>query len=410
MDAFFAAIEIRDQPHLLGLPVIVGGLTARGVVCAASYEARKFGVRSAMPTFRARALCPAGVFLPPDMPKYAQVSREIHEIFYEFTSQIEPIALDEAYLDITGSLSLFQTPLLLGQELKRRVHAATSLVVSVGIGPNKLVAKIACTSGKPNGLVIVPPEQVMPLLTPLPIRKLWGIGQVTERALKQVGISTIGDLQNARRDRLLPIFGTRTEEVVEMAFGHDNREVEANRESQSIGEESTFEFDTRQIEMVSSVITSHSEAVARRLRQLGLRARTVTLKLKLAHARGTSPDRNSQEDEAPHYPLITRNKTLPIPTQDGSKIRAIALELWRDAAVSEKVRLVGVSASHFENSQQVQMELFSADRKRDRLGETLDAIQDRFGAGAIRRAVATPEKLTPSQQKKPGERELKPRR
>ena len=410
MDAFFAAIEIRDQPHLLGLPVIVGGLTARGVVCAASYEARKFGVRSAMPTFRARKLCPDGVFLPPDMPKYAQVSREIHEIFYEFTSQIEPIALDEAYLDITGSLSLFQTPLLLGQELKRRVHAATSLVVSVGIGPNKLVAKIACTSGKPNGLVIVPPEQVMPLLTPLPIRKLWGIGQVTERALKQVGISTIGDLQNARRDRLLPIFGTRTEEVVEMAFGHDNRGVEANRESQSIGEESTFEFDTRQIEMVSSVITSHSEAVARRLRQLGLRARTVTLKLKLAHARGTSPDRNSQEDEAPHYPLITRNKTLPIPTQDGSKIRAIALELWRDAAVSEKVRLVGVSASHFENSQQVQMELFFADRKRDRLGETLDAIQDRFGAGAIRRAVATPEKLTPSQQKKPGERELKPRR
>jgi DNA polymerase-4 len=409
MDAFFAAIEIRDQPHLRGLPVIVGGVTARGVVCAASYEAREFGVRSAMPTFRARELCPKGVFLNPDMPKYARISQEIHEIFYEFTSQIEPIALDEAYLDVTGSLSLFHTPLALARELKRRVHSSTGLVVSVGIGPNKLVAKIACTSGKPNGLVIVPPEQVVPLLTPLPIRKLWGIGQVTERALKHIGILTIGDLQSASRESLLPIFGARTQEVVHMAWGHDNRSVEANRESQSIGEESTFEVDTREIEFISPVITAHSEAVARRLRQLGLRAHTVTLKLKLANARGRTPDRNFATNEAPHYPLISRSKTLPTPTQDGAQIRAIALKLWHEAAVGEKVRLVGVSASQFENHRQDQLELFAADRKRDRLGETLDAIQDRFGAGAIRRAVATPEKLTPSQQRKPGEREPKRR-
>ncbi len=410
MDAFFAAIEIRDQPDLLGLPVIVGGVTARGVVCAASYEARKFGVRSAMPTFRARELCPQGIFLSPDMPKYAQISQEIHEIFDEFTSQIEPIALDEAYLDVTGSLSLFHTPIALGRELKRRVLAATGLVVSVGIGPNKLVAKIACTSGKPNGLVIIAPEQVLPLLTPLPIRKLWGIGQVTERALKKLGISTIGDLQNANRENLLPIFGGRTEEVVQLASGHDNRDVQANRESKSIGEESTFEFDTQQVETVSPVITAHSEAVAHRLRQLGLCARTITLKLRLANARGRSPDRNFAESEAPHYPLITRSKTLPQPTQDGSRIRAIALDLWHEAGIREKVRLVGVSASHFERHQQVQMELFSADRKRDRLGEALDAIQDRFGAGAIRRAVATPEKLTPSLQKKPGEQVPRRRR
>jgi DNA polymerase IV len=166
MDAFYASIEIRDRPRLCGQPVIVGGLTNRGVVCAASYEARKFGVRSAMPTFQARKLCPDAIFLPPDMPKYADVSRQIHDVFYEFTSQIEPIAFDEAFLDVTGSLSLFHSPLEIARELKRRVHSVTQLVVSVGVGPNKLVAKIACTSGKPNGLVVVPPELAAQLLEP----------------------------------------------------------------------------------------------------------------------------------------------------------------------------------------------------------------------------------------------------
>lgn len=174
MDAFFASIEIRDQPRLRGLPVIVGGVSARGVVCAASYEARKFGVKSAMPMYRARQLCPHARYLPPNMAKYAQVSREIHAIFLEFTSDIEPIAFDEAYLDVTASLALYHGPLELGRELKRRVYSATELVVSVGIGPNKLVAKIACTSGKPNGLVVIDPEAVENLLEPLPVRQTLG--------------------------------------------------------------------------------------------------------------------------------------------------------------------------------------------------------------------------------------------
>ena len=408
MDAFYASIEIRDQPRLRGLPVIVGGLTSRGVVCAASYEARKFGVRSAMPTFKARQLCPDAIFLSPDIAKYASVSREIQTIFYEFTSQIEPIAFDEAFLDVTGSLSLFGAPLELGRELKRRVSVATSLVVSVGIGPNKLIAKIACTSGKPNGLVVVSPEQAAQLLEPLPIRRLWGIGQVTERALTKIGIATIGDLRKTQLERLLPILGTRTPELLRMAWGNDTREVESNRDCRSIGEESTFEIDTFDSNVVSPAITAHSEAVAHRLRQLDLSAQTITLKLKLARAHGKGPDRNSSADEAPNYPLVTRSKTLANAVQDGGIIRSVALELWNHAALNEPVRLVGVSASNLQKRQPLQLELFAADRQRDRLGEALDAIQDRFGAGAIRRAVDAPSKLTPSLQRKPGERE--PRR
>jgi DNA polymerase-4 len=410
MDAFFASIEIRNQPRLRGLPVIVGGVTARGVVCAASYEARRFGVRSAMPTFKARKLCPQAEFVSPDMPKYARVSAEIHEIFSEFTSQIEPIAFDEAYLDVTGSLSIFHTPLELGRELKRRVHTATSLVVSVGIGPNKLVAKIACTLGKPDGLVVVPQAQVAQLLEPLPVRRLWGIGPVTEQALAEIGIATVSDLRNAPPEQLWPIFGTRMQEMLQMAWGNDIREVEGNRESQSIGEESTFLVDSCDIEAISPVITAHSEAVARRLRQLGLKAQTVTLKVRLARAQGGSPDRNRASEKAPRYPLLTRSKTLANCTQDDAEIRSIALQLWSKAAIREPVRLIGVCASHFQKSNATQIELFPAERKRDLLGETLDAIQSRFGTGAIRRAVAAPEKLTPSQQKKLGEGELSGRR
>ena len=410
MDAFFASIEIRDQPRLRGLPVIVGGLTARGVVCAASYEARKFGVRSAMPMFRARKLCPEAEYLSPNMPKYADISREIQAVFYEFTSQIEPIAFDEAYLDVTGSLSLFHSPVALARELKRRVYATTELIVSVGVGPNKLVAKIACSSGKPNGLVVVAAQDVAKLLEPLAVRRLWGIGQVTEQALTNNGIATVGDLRNASHERLFPILGSRTHEIVQLAWGIDPRQVDGDRESQSIGEESTFEKDTCQIDVISPVLTAHSEAVAHRLRQLGFRAQTITLKLKLALARGRAPDRNSTDEDAPDYPLLTRSKTISHPTQDGSRIREIVLDLWRQAGLEVPVRLIGVSTSNFQKSGQTQLELFPAEQKRERLGETLDAIQDRFGSGAIRRAVAAPEKLTPSQQRKPGQGEPRRRR
>jgi DNA polymerase IV len=403
MDAFYASIEIRDQPELKGLPVIVGGVSGRGVVCAASYEARKFGVRSAMPTFQARRLCPDGVFLRPNMGKYARVSEQIHSVFLEFTSEIEPIALDEAYLDVTGSFSLYSEPLLLAQRLKRRVYEATQLVVSVGVGPNKLIAKIACTLGKPDGLRIVTEQGAAPLLEPLPVRRLWGIGPVAQTELERRGILTIGDLRRAPAEILRETFGTRSDEITQMAWGRDERPVESNREARSIGEESTFETDVRAPDVITAAITAHCEAVAHRLRKLGMRAHTIILKVKLARAQGTFLDRNSGDGGAPRYPLVTRSKTLPQAIQDGTQMRAVVLALWQQAQVTVPLRLLGVSVSQFEPSNDAQLELFSGGRKPDRLGKAIDAIQERYGQGAIRRAVDAPAKLTPSKQAKRGE-------
>src|SRR6187399_203460 len=195
MDAFYASIEQRDKPELRGLPVIVGATSRRGVVAAASYEARRFGVYSAMPGFRARELCPDGVFVASDMARYQRVSRQVREVWEEFTSEIEPLALDEAFLDISGSLSLYESPLALARRLKERVHEAVGLRVSVGVAPSKLVAKVACTLGKPDGLRVVLPDQVQALLDPLPVRKLWGVGPALGDKLARMNITTIRQLR-----------------------------------------------------------------------------------------------------------------------------------------------------------------------------------------------------------------------
>src|SRR3954470_2333997 len=209
MDAFYASIEQREHPELRGRPVIVGGAQARGVVAAASYEARKFGVRSAMPGFEGKRLCPDGVFVSPNMELYASVSADVHRVFEQFTPEIEPLALDEAFLDVTGSLGLFGEAAELGRELKRRVHDATALVVSVGIATNKLVAKIACRLGKPDGLRVVPAGEEAAVLEPLPIRYLWGIGPVLGDKLLALGIRTVGDLARAEPQRVANAAGDR---------------------------------------------------------------------------------------------------------------------------------------------------------------------------------------------------------
>src|SRR3954465_6991753 len=225
MDAFYASIEQRDHPELRGRPVIVGANSARGVVAAASYEARKFGVRSAMPGFRARALCPQGVFIAPNMARYAEVSEQVHSVFQEFTPEIEPIALDEAFLDITGSERLFGGPLQLATRLKQRVRERTGLTVTVAVAPNKLVAKIACTLAKPDGLRIVQPGEVRGLLAPLPVRKLWGVGPVLAEKLQRLGLRTLGDLVAHDPRQLARDLGDRAAELQALAAGHDPRPV-----------------------------------------------------------------------------------------------------------------------------------------------------------------------------------------
>ena len=403
MDAFYASIEQRDNPELRGKPVIVGATSARGVVAAASYEARVFGVRSAMPGFRARELCPNGIFLPSNMALYAAVSDEVHGVFSEFTPEIEPIALDEAFLDISASVALFGGPLELARRLKARVREVTGLTVSVGVAPSKLVAKIACTLGKPDGLIVVPPEAVRWLLDPLPVRRLWGIGPVLAKTLEAVGIHTIGALAEIDLDRLRTTVGDRAYELRQRARGDDPREVESDRVPKSYGEENTFETDVEDRDTVTAALTAHAEAVARRLRRDGYRGRTVTLKIKLGRRRGERPSRLFRELAEPIYPLLTRSKTLERATDDGATIREVAVALWDAAAIGEPVRLLGVSLSNLESRDLEQLDLFGEKPKSDRLGPALDAIAARFGKHALRRAVDEPEKVTPSMQKKRGE-------
>jgi len=402
MDAFYASIEQRDDPSLRGRPVIVGATSPRGVVAAASYEARRFGVRSAMPGFRARQLCPEGVFLPSDMQRYAAVSRQIQALFLDFTPLVEPLALDEAFLDVSGSVHLFGGAALLAQELKRRVYAETELRVSVGVAPSKLVAKIACDLGKPDGLRIVPEADVRDVLDPLDIGVLWGVGPVLERRLRALGIATFGDLARHDTEALSLLLGRRAGELRALARGEDAREVEADRAPKSIGEENTFESDVGSDPRIVEVLRAHADAVARRLRRAGYRGRTVTLKIKLAHA---DPARASER--GPYYPLLTRSRTLAEPTDDAEQIAAVARELWAATALTEPIRLLGVSVSALGATGAApaqQLALFEAVAARGRpdaapssrrpLGPTLDAITERFGAGAIQRAVAAPGKVT----------------
>lgn len=414
MDAFYASVEQRERPELRGKPVIVGAGSPRGVVAAASYEARAFGVRSAMPGFQAKRLCPDGIFVKGRMELYARVSSEVRDVFGEFTDCIEPLALDEAFLDVTGSVHLFGSPLALGAELKRRVLERTRLNVSVGIGPNKLVAKLACTSSKPNGLSFIPEERVQAWLRPMPVRRLWGVGPTTEARLVEAGLTTLGEVMDAPDETLGRVFGARAHEFRRRAMGVDSSAVKSERLAKSIGEENTFERDVRSGDMVDAALTAHSEAVARRLRAAGYTARTITLKIKLAQPKGRRltrvralvHDPDAPQDE-PVYPLLTRSHTLASPTCEGSVIRRTVMDLWRLEAVEDPVRLLGVTASNLvDATQNGQLELFSVER-RPGVGATLDAIENKFGKGVIRRAVDAPEKVTISVSKRP-DREVKP--
>ena len=403
MDAFFASIEQRDRPELRGKPVIVGGSQPRGVVAAASYEARRFGVHSAMPGFEARRRCPQGVFLQPDMQLYSAVSAEVHRVFEEFTPEIEPIALDEAFLDVTGSLGLFGGDAArLGAELKRRVRDATNLTVSVGIGENKLVAKIACRLGKPDGLRIIPVGTAREVLAPLPVRSLWGVGPVLAEKLVALGIRRVGELADAPLDLVRVAAADRAPQLVALARGIDARVVVADREPKSIGEESTFAADVSDAETAHEAIVAHAEAVARRLRRAGYLCSTITLKMKLGRARtagGRSPRVGAERE--PDYPLLTRQRRLTDPTDDAQVIAATARGLWDEARLPEAVRLIGVSGSGLVPASSVQLDLFAP--RRPRVGVALDAIQARFGEAAIGRAVKRLDKGTPTMRRTRGD-------
>jgi len=375
MDAFYAAVEQRDRPELRGKPVIVGGAGARAVVLTASYEARVYGVHSAMPGVHARRLCPQGIFVPPRMRRYAEVARQIRAVFEEFTPLVEPLSLDEAFLDVSKSLRLFGAALEIGKRVKQRIREATELTVSVGIGPTKMIAKIASALCKPDGLLEVLPEQVETFLRPLPVSHLWGVGPTTQTALARIGITTIGRLADAPSADLERRFGKLGLWLSEASHGRDARVVDADRHRKSYGEEETFDRDVREGERVRRTIAGHAEAVARRLRADGCRGRTVTLKLKLAQRIGPGK-----------YPVLTRRVTLPAPVDDGKSIGDAALTLWRDVQAGKTVRLIGVSVSGIEGGGE-QLPLFEAHdaQRRTALNEAVDKLAARFGRTVVSR-------------------------
>src|SRR5579862_1076921 len=317
MDAFYASVEQLDNPALRGLPVIVGGRSSRGVVTSASYEARKFGVRSAMPGFEARRLCPDGIFVAGRMDRYVEISRVVRRVFESFSPAVEPLSLDEAFLDLGGTEKLLGTPLEVGAALRHRVHEETGLVVSVGIAPNKMTAKILSDMCKPDGLLALGPEYVREFLAALPVERLWGVGRVTLQHMHALGIQTVGDLAGREVSTLRAEFGSHGGHLWELANGIDPRDVVADWQRKSYGEENTFEhdLDLHGLEL-RRVLIAHGEAIARRLRDDNVRARTVTLKLKLARPLGEG-----------RYPLVTRSASLQYATDDGVAISKLAIEL-----------------------------------------------------------------------------------
>jgi DNA polymerase-4 len=373
MDAFYASVEERDRPELVGKPVIVGGTPEkRGVVSAANYVARRYGVHSAMPAVTARRLCPHGVFLPPRIDYYAKVSGRIREIFERFTPLVEPLSLDEAFLDVTGSEHLFGPAVEIARQIKQAIREEIRLVVSVGVAPNKFLAKIASDLKKPDALVVVEPDKVQEFLDPLPVERLWGVGKHGSKVFERLGIRTIGQLRQSPLDVLQSRFGSSGEYLWNLAHGRDNRPVVPEREAKSISNETTFERDVADMEVLRAWLVDLVEQTGWRLRQHRLRGRTVHLKVRFAD-----------------FSLITRSCTLPEATD-------ITQELWQAAdemlchrlpAGHLPVRLVGMGVSGLDDTGLTQGLLFDAAEreKQSRLDAVADQIKERFGGGAIRR-------------------------
>jgi DNA polymerase-4 len=370
MDAFYAAIEQRDRPELRGRPVVVGAdPRGRGVVSASSYEARRFGVRSAMPIGRAARLCPQATFLPVDMAKYQGVSAQVMEILGAFSPLVEQVSVDEAFLDLTGTTSLHGQPVDAVREIKRRVLAETGLTASAALAANKFVAKVASDLGKPDGLVVVPPGDEARFLAALDVERLWGVGRVTTAALHELGIRTIGQLQAVPRDVLARRFGKHGDQLAALASGVDHREVAPDAAAKSIGAEHTFERDCRDPLRLTAVLREQAERVAAAVRAEGLAAHRVTLKLRFSD-----------------FTTLTRRGTGD-PTQDGLELYRRAHRLLECVRLTQAVRLIGLSASGFGAEGRGQLSLLDRSAvRRERLARVADELTRRFGEEALRPA------------------------
>lgn len=373
MDAFYASVEERDRPELVGQPVIVGGSSnVRGVVAAANYVARKYGVHSAMPMATAVRFCPRAIVLPVRMDHYAAVSRQIREIFHRYTPLVEPLSLDEAFLDARGSEKLFGSSAEIGRKIQHDIWSEIGLVASIGVAPNKFLAKIASDLDKPNGFVEVAEDGIQRFLDPLPVSRIWGVGKRAEEMLARIGVATIEQLRRTSLVSLQQCFGKSTaDHLHELAHGRDNRRVVPDREAKSISHETTFPVDVSDVEVLRSTLMSLTEQVARRLRRLEVFGRTVHLKVRYNDFR-----------------TLTRAHPLTTPSHSTSEMwDAVSNELLQRVDLqSQPIRLLGVGMSSLGKGRQRQRTLFDDHSERDsEIDSATDAIREKFGGAAIQR-------------------------
>jgi len=379
MDAFYASVEQLDHPWLTGRCVIVGGLSGRGVVSAASYEARRFGVRSAMPMFQARQLCPHGVFIPPRMDRYRHMSREVLALLHEFSPQVEPVSIDEAFMDLAGTESLYGPPAALASTLKAKIRGTLRLTCSIGVAPNRFLAKIASDFRKPDGLTVIEPDQVREFIDRLPIARVPGVGPKTLAKLTELNVRFLGDIRKFSEPGLKAIFGGYGRRLRELADGIDATPVTPDCATQSISSECTLEEDTCEPEALTRCLLQHAEEVAATLRQKRVRARTVVLKIKHADFR-----------------LFTRRVTFAPPTQSSKTLYRQAVRLLEAYPRTQKIRLIGLGATGLVSEDAPhQGKLFAAMESSEEEWETVDRtvarIKSKFGDGLIRRASLTEE-------------------
>lgn len=382
MDAFYASVEERDDPSLAGKPLVVGGpAEGRGVVSSASYAAREFGVHNAMPTAQAARLCPGLVVVAPDFERYTAASREIMQVFRSYTPLVEPLSLDEAFLDVTGCERLFGDAVEIGRAIKRDILKRTGLVASVGVAPSKFVAKLASDLDKPDGFRVIQADEVREVLDPLPVRKIFGVGERTAKRLERLGVHTVRDLADRDRDEVLREFGATGAWIHDLAHGIDPRRVNPRREERSISMERTFPEDVRDREELRRRLLEFAEELAYRLRDAGLRGRTVTLKARFWN-----------------FKTITRTHTLDFPTSLGPRLYATARELLGRVPATEPLRLIGLQVSGLQDVHTpLQNELFGVDAGARQAGDArderlrkaapaLDELRRKYGRDTVRPA------------------------
>lgn len=368
MDAFFASVEQRDDPALQGKPVIVGGKSRRSVVATASYEARAFGVHSAMPLSQARRLCPHGCFVAPRFEAYREASDAIHQVMLHYADAYEPISLDEAFLDISGMGNQYPTLGAIGRAIKEEIRSAVHLTASVGIAPNKFLAKMASDMKKPDGLCIIPYGREREVLAPLPVRRLWGVGEVTEKKLLAAGFRTIADIQEAPPEKLSALLGNQGTLLKDLSFGIDDRPVVSSRQVKSIGDESTYEYDLTDRQKIDREIAIHSDIVAQRLRRHDLAARTISLKIRFAS-----------------FKTIMRSLSLEEGTNLQETIDSTCQTLLSRIPLTEGIRLIGVTASNLGAPLSIPSLFSDAEDKRARAAKAMDSIQEKYGKKALQK-------------------------